>query len=93
MSKAIKIELTKDEAAELKSAAQEVQYVFHFMGNVLGMVENGMSTGFLDNPENTGNLIALFSLLSRAMEHAAEKEGDCLAKFGLNLKTEVRNAA
>lgn len=93
MSKSIKIELPKSDADTLTEAAQEVQYVFHFIGKALGLLEGGMACGFIDNEKDTGALIALFSLLARAMEHAAGNEGESLAKFGRLLDTEIKNVA
>jgi len=92
----VKIELSREQATELRDAAEEIQYISSNVHEVMQLLWSGHASGWLGGSENQEGVIALFDMTSRAMLQICDKEGKVLGDFGGQIRTqldEVKNAS
>jgi len=92
----VKIELSREQATELRDAAEEIQYIASNVHELMQLLWSGHASGWLDGPDNQAGVIAMFDMTSRAMLQVGDKEGKILGNLGDQIRTqldEVKNAS
>ena len=90
MSDDVVIRLPAEFAGKLRTAC-DAGYLLDASARVFGLLRSGLSTGSI-SLDDAGAVLALAELAERALDEAANREGDELARFAMHLDDALRDA-